>query len=117
MGREKLHRLLFFFQDTPVCDRNTDNLTRKTFASNLYLNRGLPTWSSLKWRLVCCYAPVEYCMRDYIYWHLILYVDSRERETFVENSSYTVIDRGSLIQQRLRAVKRKIFFEQGFLVI
>ena len=56
-------------------------------------------------------------MRDYIYWHLILYVDSRERETFVENSSYTVVDRGSLIQQRLRAVKRKILFEQGFLVI
>ena len=54
-------------------------------------------------------------MQDYIYWHLTLYVDSRERAAFVENSSYTVVDRGFLIQQGLRALKRKIFFEQGFL--
>ena len=81
------------------------------------MNRGLPAWGSLKWRLLRCYAPVEYYMRGYIYWHLKLHVDSHERETFVENSWYTVVDRGSLIQQRLRAVKRRIFFEQGFLVI
>lgn len=80
----------------------------------MYLNRGLPAWSSLRWRLVCCYAPVEYYMQDYIYWYPTLYVDSREREKFVENSSYTVVDPGSLIQQGLRAIKRKIFFEQGF---
>lgn len=83
----------------------------------MYLNRGLPAWSSLKWRLVCCCAPVECYMQDYIYWHLTLYVDSRERAAFVENSSYTVVDRGFLIQQGLRALKRKIFFEQGFLEI
>ena len=53
-------------------------------------------------------------MQDYIYWYPTLYVDSREREKFVENSSYTVVDPGSLIQQGLRAIKRKIFFEQGF---
>ena len=34
-----------------------------------------------------------------------LYVDSRERTAFVENSSYTVVDRGFLIQQGLRALK------------